>query len=1022
MKPAKRIQRTIFIAFFVLLISMQTGGSARAQTGRIVFAVIGDYGLAGQPAADVASLVKSWNPDFIVTTGDNNYPDGIAETIDQNIGQYYQEFIYPYKGAYGSGSPTRRFFPSIGNHDWGGNGVKPLLDYFGLRQNQTYYEFIQGPVHFFILDSDRNEPDGVTSTSEQAIWLRKGLAASTSPFNVVVFHHAPYSSGRHGSTEYMRWPFKSWGADAVLTGHDHVYERLIVDGIPYFVNGVGGGEIYNFETILPESQARFNQDFGAMRVEATSIYMKFQMFSRTGILVDEHFIGQGYPTVSSVSLTGASPTNTSELVFQVVFSEAVTGVDAADFSVSSNINGVAINAVSGSGDSYLVSVNSGNGDGTVRLDVIDDDSILNATGSKLGGLDAGNGNFSSGASYHVDKSIPQVVGITRTGSSPTNAGTVDYMVTFSEPVTGVDNFDFNLTSQAGAAINNVSGTGTSYIVSITTGAGNDQLRLDFIDNDSVIDQAGNPTSQGFTGEEYLIDRLAPVVLSISRAGQAAASSVEYTVSFSEPVTGVDGGDFLLSTMNGAGIESISGTGNLYTVRVILNPGSDVIRLDLSDNDSISDGTGNILGGAGAGNGNFYGETIPIAIDTPIVTSIIRNGNDRTNASNVDFIITFSETVSGVDISDFKLTGAADASITSVTSVNPFYIVSVYSGSSDGQLKLDLADDDTITNAQGIPLGGTGIGNGDFTNSESYAIDKTPPQVTSIIRAGNNPTINQTVDFIITFSESVTGVDVTDFRVITSNLDANILNIQNANPFYVVTVNTGVGSGTLRLDLQDDRSISDLTGNLLAGNGSFTWGEVFSLARIPVNFPAPTVIGVSNNNQTNSPTPKLSWTSVRGARAYELFIARDPNFTQILQTSTRSETSLTPATPLTDGTYFIRVWAFNGDSNPGKFSKTFSFTVDTIPPATPMPTTPANNSTALRKPWLRWTAVTGAAQYEVQVDNNADFSSPEFSSVTNKQSIQSKALISKRTYNWRVRTRDSAGNWSAWSVVYRFTVP
>ncbi len=991
-----------------------------AQTARILFAVIGDYGIVGQPAADVASLVKSWNPDFIVTTGDNNQNDRPYE-MDDNIGQYYHEYLVNYKGKYGEGSPTRRFFPSPGNHDWAGDGLKSYLEYFDLRTHQRYYDFVQGPVHFFMLDSDRNEPDGVDAKSEQAIWLKKALAASTSSFNVVVFHQPPYTSGWHRSSEYMRWPFKEWGADIVLSGHNHLYERLYAGGLPYIINGLGGAEIYKFETVIPESLVRFNQDHGAMRVEATNAYMKFQMFTRTGLLVDEYIIGQGYPTVSSVSLAGSSPTNTSELVFQVVFSEAVTGVDAADFAVSSNINGVAINTVSGSGTAYLVSVNSGNGDGTVRLDVIDDDSILNATGSNLGGLGTGNGNFSSGASYQVDKSAPTVLSILRTGSSPTNAEFVEYVVTFSEPVIGVDNFDFNLTSQTGATINNVSGTGNSYTISITTGVGTDQLRLDFVDNDSVLDLAGNQTSQGFTGEEYSIDRLAPVVTSISRAGQASDASVDYTVSFSEPVTGVDGGDFLLSTMNGAVVESISGSGNLYTVRVILNPGSDVIRLDLRDNDSIVDSAGNNLGGAGAGNGNFFGETIPIAIDTPIVTSIIRSGSEFTNASTMDFIVTFSETVNGVDISDFKLTGATDANIVSVTSVNPFYIVSVNSGSTNGQLKLDLSDNDTITNSQGIPLGGTGVGNGDFINGESYTIDKTPPQVTSIIRAGNNPTINPTVDFIVTFSEPVSGVDSTDFSVTTSNLSSAIVNIQNANPFYVVTVSTGLGSGTLRLDLKDDRSISDQAGNLLAGDGGFTLGEVFSLARIPVNFPATTVIEISRGNLTNSPLPKLSWTSVRGALAYELFIARDTNFTQVIQTYTLKETSLIPSQPLVDGTYYMRVWAFNADANPGKFSKIYSFTVDTSPPASPLLTTPVNNATAQRKPWLGWKAVSGAAQYEVQVDNNADFSSPEFSTATNKASIQSKTLISKRIYYWRVRAKDAAGNWSAWSAVSGFTV-
>ena len=82
------------------------------------FAVIGDYGEGNQAEEDVADLVKSWKPDFIITVGDNNYPNGAAETIDFNIGQYYHEFIYPYTGAYGPGAESNRFFPTLGNHDY----------------------------------------------------------------------------------------------------------------------------------------------------------------------------------------------------------------------------------------------------------------------------------------------------------------------------------------------------------------------------------------------------------------------------------------------------------------------------------------------------------------------------------------------------------------------------------------------------------------------------------------------------------------------------------------------------------------------------------------------------------------------------------------------------------------------------------------------------------------------------------------------------------------------------------------
>ncbi len=141
-------------------------------------------------------------------------------------------------------------------------------------------------MQFFVVDSDLRNPDGVSSDSPQAQWLQNALAGSTSPWQIVYFHTAPYSSGTHGSTEYMRWPFKDWGADAVLSGHDHTYERLSIDGLTYFVNGLGGAGIYDFFHDVDGSQVRYNDDHGAMLVEATSSTLTFQFFSIAGELID----------------------------------------------------------------------------------------------------------------------------------------------------------------------------------------------------------------------------------------------------------------------------------------------------------------------------------------------------------------------------------------------------------------------------------------------------------------------------------------------------------------------------------------------------------------------------------------------------------------------------------------------------------------------------------------------------------------------------------------------------------------
>ncbi len=270
--------------------STETPTPEASSTAR--FAVIGDFGQAGQGEADVAVLIDSWQVDFVITVGDNNYPNGSANTIDANIGQYYHAYIANYTGSYGEGSPVNRFFPSLGNHDWIAQGAAPSLDYFTLPGNERYYNFTWGPVEFFAVDSDEHEPDGFRKDSAQAAWLKERLAASVAPWKIVYFHHAAYSSGLHGSSTWMQWPFEEWGASAVLAGHDHTYERLQIGGIPYFVNGLGGGAIYYFGNILDGSLARYNSDWGAMLVQADQHKIVFQFYSRRGELIDEYTVGK----------------------------------------------------------------------------------------------------------------------------------------------------------------------------------------------------------------------------------------------------------------------------------------------------------------------------------------------------------------------------------------------------------------------------------------------------------------------------------------------------------------------------------------------------------------------------------------------------------------------------------------------------------------------------------------------------------------------------------------------------------
>jgi tartrate-resistant acid phosphatase type 5 len=266
----------------------------RAETpapvaGTVRFAVIGDFGADTAAEAAVAKLVHSWKPEFVITTGDNNYPLGEASTIDDHIGKYYADFIGGYHGAYGPGSKNNRFWPSPGNHDWGKNTLAPYLEYFSLPGNERYYDVDLGLVHLYAVDSDPHEPDGTSPASVQGQWLKARLAASKSCYDLVFFHHPPYSSGAHGSSENMRWPFREWGAEAVLAGHDHTYERFEVDGIPYFVNGLGGASKYEFNDTRPiaTSKYRTNEAYGAMLVTARKEGIAYQFFGTDGTKLDE---------------------------------------------------------------------------------------------------------------------------------------------------------------------------------------------------------------------------------------------------------------------------------------------------------------------------------------------------------------------------------------------------------------------------------------------------------------------------------------------------------------------------------------------------------------------------------------------------------------------------------------------------------------------------------------------------------------------------------------------------------------
>jgi hypothetical protein len=213
---------------------------------------------------------------------------------------------------------------------------------------------------------------------------------------------------------------------------------------------------------------------------------------------------------------------------------------------------------------------------------------------------------------------------------------------------------------------------------------------------------------------------------LADADPTSASSVSWTVTFNMAVTGVTLDDFALqesATLVGSALTTVTGSGTTWTVTASMGTGYGTLGLNLVDNNSITDGT-YLLGGAVIGDGNFSGDFYTI-LPPPLVTAIDLASFDPTSTNTtVSWTVTFNDTVTGVDASDFFLVEAGGASGATITTVNgsaTTWTVSANTGTgTSGTLGLNLVDNDTIVNASLTPLGDVGTGNGDF-NGQIYTL-------------------------------------------------------------------------------------------------------------------------------------------------------------------------------------------------------------------------------------------------------------------------------------------------------------
>ena len=249
------------------------------------FAVIGDNGTGGTEEYEVAAQMEKYraavNFDMVTMMGDNIYGGHSAS-------DFTKKFELPYKNLLEAGV---KFYACLGNHD--DPDIERNYKLFNMN-GQRYYTIKRGDVEFFVIDSNYMDPT-------QLAWLQKGLASSTAKWKIPYFHHPLFSDGKfHGPDTDLRAQlmpiFLANGVTVVLSGHEHVYERLKPQsGINFFILG-NSGELrpHNLRPSA-DTAAGFDTDRSFMLMEVDGDNLYFQTISRTGATVDSGSIARPKP-------------------------------------------------------------------------------------------------------------------------------------------------------------------------------------------------------------------------------------------------------------------------------------------------------------------------------------------------------------------------------------------------------------------------------------------------------------------------------------------------------------------------------------------------------------------------------------------------------------------------------------------------------------------------------------------------------------------------------------------------------
>jgi calcineurin-like phosphoesterase family protein len=219
--------------------------------------------------AATSDLLAGGGLDAVLLLGDNQYESGTLAAYQASFGPTWGRFK----------AITR---PAVGNHEYQTSGAAGYFAYFGAAAGdpaQGWYSFDLGAWHLVALNSNCAAVGGCGPGSAQERWLAADLAAHAGRCTLAFWHHPRFSSGPHGSdaaTAAFWDDLYAAGADLVLVGHEHVYERFApqapsgaadpVRGLRQITVGTGGKNHTGFPSLAANSEARNADTFGVLEL------------------------------------------------------------------------------------------------------------------------------------------------------------------------------------------------------------------------------------------------------------------------------------------------------------------------------------------------------------------------------------------------------------------------------------------------------------------------------------------------------------------------------------------------------------------------------------------------------------------------------------------------------------------------------------------------------------------------------------------------------------------------------------